>query len=57
MAEMVIPYPRLQEILEKTCELAVIKPRAEEMMEIVEKKLSDLFEMAYEMPKPSAPKP
>ncbi|WP_366938881.1 DUF1931 family protein, partial [Thermococcus sp.] len=48
MAEMVIPYPRLQEILEKTCELAVIKPRAEEMMEIVEKKLSDLFEMAYE---------
>ena len=48
MAEMVIPYPQLQKILERTCELAVIKPRAEEMMEIVEKKLSDLFEVAYE---------
>ncbi|WP_148883586.1 DUF1931 family protein [Thermococcus aciditolerans] len=48
MSEMVIPYPQLQKILEKTCELAVIKPRAEEMMEIVEKKLSDLFEVAYE---------
>ncbi len=48
MAEMVIPYPQLQKILERTCELAVIKPRAEEMMEIVEKKLADLFEVAYE---------
>ena len=48
MAEMIIPYPQLQKILEKTCELAVIKPRAEEMMEIVEKKLADLFEVAYE---------
>ena len=48
MAEMIIPYPQLQKILERTCELAVIKPRAEEMMEIVEKKLSDLFEVAYE---------
>jgi len=48
MAEMIIPYPQLQKILERTCELAVIKPRAEEMMEIVEKKLADLFEVAYE---------
>ncbi|WP_099211136.1 DUF1931 family protein [Thermococcus henrietii] len=48
MAEMIIPYPQLQKILERTCELAVIKPRAEEMMDIVEKKLSDLFEVAYE---------
>ncbi len=48
MAEMIIPYPQLQKILEKTCELAVIKPRAEDMMEIVEKKLADLFEVAYE---------
>jgi len=48
MAEMIIPYPQLQKILERTCGLAVIKPRAEEMMEIVEKKLSDLFEVAYE---------
>nr|WP_206204075.1 DUF1931 family protein [Thermococcus sp. ES12] len=48
VAEMVIPYPQLQKILERTCELAVIKPRAEEMMEIVEKKLADLFEVAYE---------
>ncbi len=48
MAEMVIPYPRLQKIMEKSCELALIKPRAEEMMEIVEKKLADLFEVAYE---------
>ncbi|WP_297073795.1 DUF1931 family protein [Thermococcus sp.] len=48
MAEMIIPYPQLQKILERTCELAVIKPRAEEMMDIVEKKLADLFEVAYE---------
>ncbi|MCD6373782.1 MAG: DUF1931 family protein [Thermococcus sp.] len=48
MAEMIIPYPQLRKILERTCELAVIKPRAEEMMEIVEKKLADLFEVAYE---------
>ena len=48
MPAMVIPYPRLQKILKKTCELAVIKPRAEEMMEIAEKKLSDMFEIAYE---------
>ncbi|AJC72509.1 hypothetical protein X802_10370 [Thermococcus guaymasensis DSM 11113] len=48
MAEMIIPYPQLQKILERTCELAVVKPRAEEMMEIVEKKLADLFEVAYE---------
>ncbi len=48
MAEMIIPYPQLQKILERTCELAVIKPRAEEMMDIVEKKLTDLFEVAYE---------
>ncbi|MBP1912965.1 DUF1931 family protein [Thermococcus stetteri] len=48
MAEMIIPYPQLQKILERTCELAVIKPRAEEMMDIVEKKLADLFEIAYE---------
>ncbi len=45
---MVIPYPRLRKILKRTCELALIKPRAEEMMEIVEKKLVDLFEVAYE---------
>jgi histone H3/H4 len=48
MAEMIIPYPQLQKILKRTCELAVIKPRAEEMMDIVEKKLADLFEVAYE---------
>lgn len=48
MAEMVIPYPHLQRILEKTCELAVTKPMAERMMEIVERKLADLFEVAYE---------
>ena len=48
MAEMIIPYPQLQKILERTCELAVVKPRAEEMMDIVEKKLADLFEVAYE---------
>ncbi|WP_048150089.1 DUF1931 family protein [Palaeococcus ferrophilus] len=48
MAEMIIPYPQLQKILEKTCGLAVIKPRAEEMMGIVEKKLADLFDVAYE---------
>jgi len=30
MAEMIIPYPQLRSILEKTCELAVAKPRAEE---------------------------
>lgn len=48
MTEMIIPYPQLQKILERTCELAIIKPRAEEMMKIVEKKLSDLFEVAYE---------
>jgi histone H3/H4 len=48
MAEMIIPYPQLQKILERTCELAVIKPRAGEMMDIVEKKLADLFEVAYE---------
>ncbi len=48
MAEMIIPYPQLQKILKRICELAVIKPRAEEMMEIVEKKLADLFEVAYE---------
>ncbi|AEK74020.1 hypothetical protein GQS_10635 [Thermococcus sp. 4557] len=48
MSEMVIPYPQLQKILERTCELAVIKPRAEEMMGVVEKKLADLFEVAYE---------
>ncbi|WP_297489244.1 DUF1931 family protein [Thermococcus sp.] len=48
MAEMIIPYPQLQKILKRVCELAVIKPRAEEMMEIVEKKLVDLFEVAYE---------
>lgn len=48
MAEMIIPYPQLQKILERTCELAVVKPRAEEMMEIVEKKLAGLFEVAYE---------
>ncbi len=47
MAEMIIPYPQLQKILERTCGLAVIKPRAEEMMGIVEKKLADLFEVAY----------
>ncbi|WP_297464477.1 DUF1931 family protein [Thermococcus sp.] len=47
MAEMIIPYPQLQKILKRTCELAVIKPRAEEMMEIAEKKLADLFEVAY----------
>jgi len=48
MGEMIIPFPQLQKILEKTCELALIKPRAEEMMKIVEKKLTDLFEVAYE---------
>ena len=48
MPEMMIPFPQLQKILEKTCELALIKPRAEEMMKIIEKKLTDLFEVAYE---------
>ncbi|RLF73426.1 hypothetical protein DRN38_03565 [Thermococci archaeon] len=48
MGEMIIPFPQLQKILEKTCELALIKPRAEEMMKIIEKKLTDLFEVAYE---------
>ena len=48
MPEMIIPFPQLQKILEKTCELALIKPRAEEMMKIIEKKLTDLFEVAYE---------
>ncbi|ACS89931.1 MULTISPECIES: DUF1931 family protein [Thermococcus] len=48
MREMIIPFPQLQKILEKTCELALIKPRAEEMMKIVERKLTDLFEVAYE---------
>lgn len=48
MGEMIILFPQLQKILEKTCELALIKPRAEEMMKIIEKKLTDLFEVAYE---------
>ncbi|MCO6041235.1 DUF1931 family protein [Thermococcus alcaliphilus] len=48
MANMIIPFPQLEKILEKTCELALTKPRAEEMMDIVEKKLADLFEVAYE---------
>jgi len=51
MAEMIIPYPQLQKILKETCDLNVYKIEAEKMMEIVEKKLADLFEVACEKAK------
>jgi histone H3/H4 len=51
MVEMIIPYPQLKKILEETCELDVYKVEAERMMDIVEKKLADLFEVAYEKAK------
>jgi len=51
MVEMIIPYPQLKKILEETCELDVYKVEAEKMMDIVEKKLADLFEVAYEKAK------
>ncbi len=51
MAEMIIPYPQLQKILKETCELSLYKVEAEEMMDIVEKKLADLFEVACEKAK------
>jgi len=51
MAEMIIPYPQLQKILRETCELNVYKVEAEKMMDIVEKKLADLFEVACEKAK------
>ncbi|WP_457548658.1 DUF1931 family protein [Archaeoglobus sp.] len=47
MAEMIIPYPQLKKILEETCELDLYKVEAGRMMDIVEKKLADLFEVAY----------
>ncbi len=51
MAEMIIPYPQLKKILEETCELEVYKVEAGKMMDIVEKKLADLFEVAYDKTK------
>ena len=51
MAEMIIPYPQLQKILRETCDLNVYKVEAEKMMDIVEKKLADLFEVACEKAK------
>ncbi len=51
MVEMIIPYPQLQKILKETCDLSLYKVEAEKMMEIVEKKLADLFEVAYEKAK------
>ena len=51
MAEMIIPYPQPKKILEETCELDVYKAEASKMMDIVEKKLADLFEVAYDKAK------
>ncbi len=51
MVEMIIPYPQLQKILRETCDLGLYKVEAEKMMEIVEKKLADLFEVAYDKAK------
>ncbi len=48
IVRMIVPYPQLKKILEETCELDVYKVEAERMMDIVEKKLSDIFEVAYE---------
>lgn len=47
MAEMIIPYPQLKKIMNKTCEIDIYKTECEDIMDIVEKKLCDLFEVSY----------
>ncbi|WP_456472495.1 DUF1931 family protein [Methanocaldococcus sp.] len=47
MAEMIIPYPQLKKLMKVTCEVDLYKTEAEDMMDIVEKKVADLFEVAY----------
>ncbi|WP_423793285.1 DUF1931 family protein [Methanocaldococcus indicus] len=47
MAEMIIPYPQLKKLMNVTCEVDLYKTEAEDMMDIVEKKVADLFEIAH----------
>ncbi|AAB99534.1 TPA: DUF1931 family protein [Methanocaldococcus jannaschii] len=47
MAEMIIPYPQLKKIMKTTCEIDLYKTEAEDIMDVVEKKLADLFEVAH----------
>ncbi len=44
---MIIPYPQLKKLMKVTCEVDLYKTEAEDMMEIVEKKVADLFEVAH----------